>query len=162
MINLEGLENLSPILATFFLAMVPFTEFRASIPVGIGFYNLPAWLAFLASVSGDLIPAVLIVLFLKPFSEFLSERSAFFKKIFDWWFKRVMKDFEKKYVKYGALALMIFVAIPLPVTGSWAGAVASFIFKIPKKTAILFISIGVLVSAVIVTIISSGIFNSLK
>jgi len=153
------IQNLPPQLATFLLAMLPLTELRASIPIAIGVFHLPVWQAFLWSILGDIIPAIFIVWFLQPIALWLSERSKVFKKLFDWWFNRVIKNFEKKHEKYGAWALMIFVAIPLPITGAWTGAVASFLFKIPRKKAILFITLGVILAGIIVTLITTGAFR---
>lgn len=144
-------------LATFFIAMIPLTELRASIPIALYVYNLPVWSAFLWSVLGDVIPMFFIVWLIGPISRFLSEHSKFFKKLFDWWFKRVEKHFDKKHARFGELALMIFVAIPLPITGAWTGAVASFLFEIKPRRAIFFIIAGILISGVIVTLLSLGI-----
>lgn len=146
-------------LATILLAMLPITELRGSIPFAIGFFKMSPWLAFLLSVLGDIVPAILIVWFLRPVSEWLAKRFLFFKKIFDWWFKHVTHNFEKKYAKYGEWALLIFVAIPLPVTGAWTGSVAAFLFSIPRRRAILFITGGVIIAGLIVTLISIGAFS---
>ncbi len=146
-------------LATILLAMLPITELRGSIPFAIGFFEMAPWLAFLLSIVGDIIPAILVVWFLKPLSEWLASRFKFFRKLFDWWFKHVTHNFEKKYAKYGEWALLIFVAIPLPITGAWTGAVASFLFSIPRKRAILFVSGGVVIAGIIVTLLSIGVFS---
>ncbi|NQT49605.1 small multi-drug export protein [Candidatus Kuenenbacteria bacterium] len=145
-------------LATFLLAMLPITELRGSIPFAIGFFKMNPWLAFGISILGDIVPAILIVWFLKPVADWLSSKFKFFERLFNWWFNRVMKTFEKKYLRYGAWALMIFVAIPLPITGAWTGSVASFLFEIPRKRAILFIGMGVIISGIIVTLVSIGAF----
>ena len=145
-------------LATFLLAMLPITELRGSIPFAIGVFKMNPWLAFFISILGDIIPAILIVWLLRPLSEWLSARLPFFKKILDWWFNRVTKGFEKKYAKYGEWALMIFVAIPFPGTGAWAGAAALFLFSIPRKRALIFISCGVIIAGILVTLISEGVF----
>ena len=146
-------------LATFLLAMLPITELRGSIPFAIGFFDMNPWLAFIISVCGDIIPAIFIIWLLEPMAAWLSERVKFFKRIFDWWFGRVNKSFAKKYAKYGEWALLLFVAIPLPITGAWTGSVAAFLFKVPRKRAILFIGGGVIISGVIVTLISIGAFS---
>lgn len=146
-------------LATMLLAMLPIIELRGSIPFAIGVFEMAPWLAFLLSIIGDIIPAILIVLFLKPLSVWLASKSKLFKKLFDWWFRHVTKNFEKKYAKYGEWALLIFVAIPLPITGAWTGAVAAFLFSIPRKRSIFFISGGVIIAGILVTLISIGAFK---
>ena len=149
-------------LATFLLAMLPLTELRGSIPFAIGYFHMEPWLAFVVSVLGDIIPAIFIVWFLKPLSLWLSKHFKIFERFFNWWFNRVTKNFTKKFEKYGVWALMIFVAIPLPVTGAWTGSVASFLFKIPRRKALLYIFMGVIISGVIVTIFSTGIFALIR
>ena len=149
-------------LATMLLAMLPIIELRGSIPFAIGVFEMAPWLAFLLSIIGDIIPAIFIVWFIGPLSKFLSKHFNFFKKLFDWWFRKVLKNFEGKYSKYGVWALMIFVAIPLPITGAWTGAVASFLFEVPKKKALLFIGLGVIIAGVIVTLISTGAFAVIR
>jgi len=155
---IEFLQNLPPEIATFFLSMIPIFELRGAIPIAIGVFDLPVWKAVFFSIIGDIVPAIFIVLLLKPLSEWLSSRFDFCKRFFDWWFNRVVKKFAKKYEKYGVWALMVFVAIPLPITGAWTGAAASFLFEIPKKKAIVFITLGAIISAFIVAGLATGIF----
>jgi uncharacterized membrane protein len=152
-------KNLPPELATFVLAMLPVTELRASIPIGIGVFGLHPLSAFFFSVLADIVPATLIMFFMKPVAVWLSKKSKLFKKLFDWWFDRSLEKFSKKYEQYGLLALMLFVAIPLPITGAWTGATAAFLMGIPKKKALPYIFAGVFISGVIVTLISVGAFR---
>lgn len=155
----EVIQQLPEQLAVFLLAMLPFTELRLAIPFAMGVFGMPVWQIFVFAIIGNLIPAIIIVWFLKPVADCLSRHSKIFKKFFDWWFGKVVKKFEGNYIKYGEIALILFVAIPLPVTGAWTGAVASFLFKIPRKQAILFITVGVIIAAIIVTLISGGAFS---
>lgn len=145
-----------PQIATFFLAMLPITELRASIPIGIFFYQMSPWSAFLWSVLGDLIPAYFILTLIGPISVFLRRRFKWADRFFSWWFDRVYKNFFAKYNKYGPIALAIFVAIPLPVTGSWTGAAAAWLFQIKKSKALIYITLGVLAAGLIVTTAAAG------
>ena len=155
----EFVTHFPPWLATILISMVPVFELRVAIPLAIGVFKLSPWFAFLLAIIGDLVPAIAIVCFIKPVSIWLSARSKFIKKILDWWFLRTINNFEKKYIHYGAWALAIFVAIPLPVFGSWTGAVAAFLFGITKRRALFFISLGTVVAAAIVTLVSVGAFS---
>jgi uncharacterized membrane protein len=152
-------KNLPPEVATFILAMLPVTELRASIPIGIGVFGLHPISAFFFSIIADLIPAFMIMTFLKPISLWLSKKSELFNRLFNWWFDRSLKRFSRKYEKYGVWALMIFVAIPLPITGAWTGATAAYLLDIPRKKALPFIFAGVVVAGIIVTFISVGAFR---
>jgi len=143
------------IIETFFLAMTPIGELRASIPIGLVVYHLPWYLVFFVSVIGNLIPVVLLLLFLEPLSKRLSSECVFFEKFFNWLFKRTRKNTEKKMSKYGYLSLVLFVAIPLPITGAWTGSIMAFLFKIPFKKAFPLIALGVLMAGIIVLSLTS-------
>ena len=82
-------------------------------------------------------------------------------KFLNWLFERTRKKTKDKIEKYGDLALIIFVAIPLPNTGAWTGTLAAWLFGIPMKRALLNIFYGVLIAGVIVTMITSGLINFL-
>ncbi|MDD4123168.1 MAG: small multi-drug export protein [Candidatus Pacebacteria bacterium] len=64
------------------------------------------------------------------------------------------KRSQKKFSIYGDLALILFVAIPLPMTGVFTGAVASRLFDIPKKRSIFLLSIGVFIAGIIVSVLT--------
>jgi len=136
--------------------MVPITELRGSIPIGVGLLKMPVWSAFLFSVLGSFIIAFILVCFLDSVSTILMSKTKWGNKFFTWLFDRTRKRFEKKYHKYGNIALMLFVAIPLPVTGAWTGAAAAFLFGIPRKKAILYITLGSIIAGVIVSLITIG------
>ncbi len=156
---IELVKNLPPELATMILAMIPITELRASIPIALTVFDLTVPAAFFWSVIGDFIPTVFILWLIGPVSEFLMKRSKSMHKLFNWLFDRTRKKTQKRYLVYGEIALMSFVAIPLPFTGAWTGAVAAFLFGIPKQRALLFISLGIIIAGFLVTIISLGGIN---
>ncbi len=153
------LESMPGEIKTIFLAMTPIGELRAAIPMGMGVYGFGVTKAFFLSVAGNMVPALLLVPSLEKVSFFLMKRSSFFEKFFNWLFERTRKKFSKNYLRYGELALVIFVAIPLPVTGVWTGSVAAYLFGIPFKKAIPLLALGVLIAGVIVSIISTGAFS---
>lgn len=146
-----------PEVSTVIIAMLPVAELRGSIPIAISIYNLNPALAYVLSVAGNIIPAILIIWFLGPVSGFLIDRSAVFKKFFDWLFSKTRHKFSGKYKKWGELALVIFVAIPLPMTGVWTGSVAAFLFGIPKKKSLVLMTLGAMIAGLIVTLATLGI-----
>ena len=52
--------------------------------------------------------------------------------------------------KYGVWGLMIFVMIPLPVTGAYIGTIAAFIFGISYQKSLIAISSGITISSIMV------------
>jgi len=146
-------------LKVFLIAMSPIFELRGSIPMALGAYHLPVWSAFLISVAGNILPVIFILLLLESVSGYLSRHSRFFNRFFAWIFARTRKKHAKKFESAKALALMIFVAIPLPLTGAWTGALCAFIFGIPFKKAFPAIVGGVVIAGVIVTLATLGIIK---
>src|SRR3989339_135184 len=117
-----------PQLATTLMAMLPVTELRASIPVALAVYDMPWTEVLVYSLLGDIIPAFFIIPLLGPVSRFLMKYSKVLARFFDYIFERTRNKFTAKYEKYGLLALVVFVAIPLPGTGVWTGSLAAWLF----------------------------------
>jgi uncharacterized membrane protein len=92
-------------------------------------------------------------------SKWLSSRYGFWKRFFDWLFERTRRKARDKIEKYGAWGLFVLVAIPLPVTGGWTGALAAFLFGIEKKKAIPVICLGIMAAGVIVTLLTLGVIK---
>ena len=138
------------ILKTFILAMTPIGELRIALPVALTLYNMNWVLAFSISIIGNLIPVLFLLLFLGPVSKWFSDNFKICNKFFNWLFERTRKKSNSRIEKYGEIALISFVAIPLPFTGAWTGAIVAFLFDIPLKKAIPLIALGVVIAGVIV------------
>jgi uncharacterized membrane protein len=139
--------------------MTPISELRGAIPVALSVYHLSPLQTYLLAVLGNMIPVFILVWFWQNLSQFLAEHSHFFKKLFSWIFTRTEKRTSKKFEIYGSLALILFVAIPLPFTGAWTGTICAFLFKVSYWKAIGLILIGVLISGLVVTAASLGIIS---
>ena len=88
--------------------------------------------AFFWAVLGNIIPVIFILWFLKAISDFLSHRFYHFNRFFAWLLERTRRNHSKKFERWKEFALVILVAIPLPFTGAWTGALAAFVFGIRK------------------------------
>lgn len=145
-------------IATLLIAMSPIGELRASIPIALSVYKLSWISAFLWSLIGNIFIVVLILWLLEPISKFLIRHFRIFDRFFKWLFARTRRKYTARVERWGAVALVSFVAIPLPGTGGWTGALVAFVFGIPFRKALPLIIIGILIAGVIVTILSlSGI-----
>jgi len=153
---IELFKNLPPQLATLLIAMIPIAELRVSIPVALGIYQLPVWQVIFFSIVADILIATMIIYYLGPIYNFLSGKSRLIDDFFAWIFRRTRKKFEPKYEIWGNIALMLFVAVPLPITGAWTGSIASWLFGMPKSKSLFYVSLGVIISAGIVTLVSLG------
>lgn len=146
-INLTS--KISPELATIIVATLPIAELRGSIPLAILQFKFPWIKAFTLSIFGNMLPIIPWLLFLNYFQKKLM-RFKIANKFFTWLFNRTRRK-GKIIEEYETLGLMIFVAIPLPMTGAWTGAIAAFLFGIRFRHAIIAILYGVLIAGVIVT-----------
>ncbi|EKD67401.1 MAG: hypothetical protein ACD_48C00432G0004 [uncultured bacterium] len=139
--------------AVFFLAMLPITELRAAIPIGLSVYHLSLPVTWIMAVLGNLVPSFFLLLLLPRLHDWIIRQkyigAIFKKKLAD-----AERFFSGNHAKYGAIALVVFVGIPLPMTGAWTGSLASFIFKIPFKKSFPLIALGVSLAATIVTLIT--------
>jgi len=149
--------NISAYLKVFIAASLPIGELRLSVPLGIGYYNLKWQTVLLWSFLGNMLPAILLLWLLEPLSKFLRKHFNIFERFFTWLFARTRKKHTKMFDVWGAIALMIFVAIPLPGTGGWTAAAAAFVFNIDFKEALPLIALGVLIAGVIVIVLTYGV-----
>ncbi len=137
------------------LSMIPVLELRASIPVGSSL-GLNAWQCAVAAIVGNMIPVPFVILFIRKIFAYLKENwpklSRFVERL------EVKAEKKKPLVqKYAILGLTLLVAIPLPGTGAWTGALVAAMLDIRLKRAIPCILLGVVIAAVIVTMITYGI-----
>ena len=142
------------ILLTFFVAMVPVVELRGAIPFGV-VRGLNLWTAIIASMLGNLIPVPFIILFIRKIFAWMR---AHMPKL-DGLVIRMEKKAEKNRAaveKYAFWGLVILVAIPLPGTGAWTGALVAAMMEIRLKRAFPAIAIGVAIAGVIVSVITYG------
>jgi uncharacterized membrane protein len=148
-------EEFYPEIITFLIAMSPVLELRGAIPVAL-VYGLSLPTAFFWAVLGNVISITFALLFLDPVSKFLMKNFEFFDRFFTKLFEKTRKEHNHKFEKWGALALIAFVAIPLPFTGGWTGALAAFVFGIPFQKAFPLIVFGILIAGIIMSAVSAG------
>ncbi len=142
------------LVATFIISMLPVIELRGGIPYGVGF-GLDPWVAFAVAVLGNMLPIPFILFFMDKIFELLKKMGGKFEKFALWLETKAYRN-QKKIEKYKAFGLMIFVAIPLPGTGAWTGALAASVLGISRKRAILSILAGVIIAGFIMTAVSYG------
>ncbi len=151
------IHNLSPRLVTLLIAILPVSELRGAIPYALSAGGLKWQEAYIFAVLGNFIPVIPLLLFLERVSLWL-RRYPFWDRFFEWFFSRTRRK-GKVIDRFEALGLILFVAIPLPVTGAWTGCAAAFLFKIPLKLAIPAVACGILIAGCIVTLASLGVIS---
>lgn len=145
-------RGLSPEAIVALIATLPIVELRGAVPVGINLFGLPWYRVVLFAVLGNMIPIFLILLLLEKMVGWLSH-IGFFRRFFEWLFARTRRK-SGLIQRYEFWGLMLFVSIPLPVTGAWTGSVAAVIMDIPYWRAMLAIFCGVLIAGGVVTTLS--------
>ena len=152
------LDFLTDEMIIFIISMVPLIELRGSIPFGIGFYGIDPLTTFILTYPASLIPGPCIILFINAIFKVL-EKIKFFAKIIDKVIYRTRRKHTEKIEKYGYIGLFIIVAIPLPGTGVWSGSLAAALFDMEFKKSMMMIILGNLVAAMIILMISIGVFS---
>lgn len=139
---------------TFLISMVPVLELRGAIPIGVSM-GLDPWKAMVVSILGNMVPVPFIIIFIRKIFGWMKTKS---QKLAAWVNKmetRAQNKWEQVH-KYELLGLAILVAIPLPGTGAWTGALVAAIMDLRLKHAFPAIFLGVIAAGFIVLGVTSG------
>ena len=143
-------------LKTFLMAMVPIIELRGAIPYGAGIAGLPIWQAALIAVLGNLLPVPFLVVFTRDVFAWMRNKSDKLNSIVLRMERKADKN-KDVVLRYEFWGLVILVAIPLPGTGAWTGALVAAMMDMQLKRAFPAIALGVVVAAFIVTWVTYGV-----
>jgi uncharacterized membrane protein len=133
--------------------MVPWLEARYVIPFSMLQYGWQWWQAFPLAIAGNILPVPLILLFFRSIEKFL-RKYTFWSKIMDWLFERTRKKADSRIRNYEYLGLFAFVAVPLPFTGAWTGALIAYLFDLRFSKSLLTIFLGIITAAVIMILLT--------
>lgn len=139
------------------LSMAPVSELRGAIPVGLA-AGLPIALLYPTCVLANLIPVPLIMLFLRKILSWMQRCGGFLKKAADWLIRRGTNK-SALVKKYEMLGLYLLVAIPLPGTGAWTGALVAALLGRRFKHALPVIGAGVATAGVLTLLICKGVIH---
>lgn len=141
----------------FLISAAPIVELRLAVPIAMVTYDMAWYAAFPICFAGNLLPVPFLLRYLGPVSYLLSKINLF-ERLINWVFRRTRKR-EDLVEKYGWLGLIMVVAVPLPGTGAWTGAILAFLLGMRFRPAFISIICGVFIAGVIVTTLSHmGIF----
>ena len=141
-------------LTVFAMAMVPVVELRGAIPLGVA-QGLPPLLVYLMAVLGNMVPVPFIILLVRRVFDWLRRGSFWGPKIVALEHRAHLKG--RVVRKYRLPGLIILVAIPLPGTGAWTGALVAALFDIRLRSAVPAILLGVLIAGGIMLAVSLGL-----
>ena len=142
--------------STILMAMVPVIELRGAIPFGVA-AGISVKQALVCAIIGNLIPIPFILLFLRRVFVWMRKISTGFENLVE---KLELRAKRKKGIvdKYEIIGLIILVAIPLPGTGAWTGALVATVLDIRMRRALPAITIGVVIAGILVSVITYGGF----
>jgi uncharacterized membrane protein len=146
-------------LTTFLVAMLPIVELRGAIPVGVFTFGMGHWEAFFIAFLGNMLPIPFILIFIRKIFEWMKAKSKWLSNIatkMEQKGKEKGEKFEQRKLIGQLLGLCIFVAIPLPGTGAWTGALIAAILEMRIKHALPAIALGVLIAGFLVVGITYG------
>lgn len=148
-------------LVVFIISVCPILECRLGMFAAIVLLEMNPFVGFIISFLGNILPIPFILLLINWIFKVLKKVPGINKAIF-WLENKTMKK-RDKIDKYGIWGLLIFVAIPLPGTGGWTGALLASLLELDKKKSFLVISLGVFVAGLIITVLSlvigAAVFN---
>ena len=132
--------------AVFIISMVPLVELRGAVPLGAA-AGIPWTTLFPLAILGNMLPIPLLLVFGEKLLEW-AETLPPLKK-FAAAYKKKLLSKSSEVTKYARLGLYLFVAVPLPGTGAWSGALIATLLKMPKTRALLSIFCGVITAGII-------------
>ncbi len=142
-------ENFPPELAVFFIAMIPLIECRGAIPFGLLVLNLPLWEVLPLAIIGNILPVPFILLLIRPVIKWF-KRTKLFSPLAHWIEAKADKK-KDRVLKYSEWGLFLFVAIPIPGTGAWTGALVAALLDLRVKNAFFTILFGMICAALLMT-----------
>lgn len=148
-------NNIPTQLIPFLVSLFPVLEIRGGM-IAARALNIEFIQAFVICYLGNMIPIPFILLFIRKIFA-LMRKISFFGKIVDKLEERADKK-KDTIVKYQEWGLLLFVAIPLPGTGGWTGALIAALMDLRMKKCLPIIALGVFVAGLIMSLITYGIF----
>lgn len=148
---------LKDILKTLFIGMLPVLEIRGAIPVGVA-AGLDPWSAFFVGFVGNMLPVPFLILLTRKIIEWMKKHHILDKLTS--FLERKGSQKAQTVQKYSFWGLFILVAIPLPGTGAWTGALVASLLDMRLKRALPAIAMGVIVAGLIVLLATYGVVSA--
>jgi len=134
------------------LSILPIAELRGGIPYGVA-HEISIIPTFLICVAANMLVPPITFIFLETLHKQFY-KITIYQKLFDRFLVRTRRKAEKNVSKYGYWGIMLFVAIPLPITGAYTGTMAAWLLELNRKKSFLYLALGVVIAGVIVSIVT--------
>ncbi len=136
---------------TALLSLLPISELRGAIPYALA-SGIPLWFASSYCVIFNILAGPIALLFLETLHR-LFLRMAWYRKLFDRLVARARKKVAEKVERYGYIGIILFVAVPLPITGAWTGTLGAWVLGLSRKKTMLAVAAGVIIAGIVVSIV---------
>ncbi len=146
----EALAGVRREYIVFIISALPIFEIRGGVIAGLAF-GLPLWRVLLFGFLGNIASVTPILLFLEPMSKWLY-RNRLADRLLHWLFARAQKKADQ-INRWGPLGLVLFTAIPLPVSGAWTATFASILLGVRRWRAIASIYAGIIIAGAVVYLV---------
>jgi len=133
------------------LSFLPIAELRGAIPFAVA-RGMPLFQAAVIAIACNALVGPVALIFLETFHKLLY-RWSFYAGIFDRFVAKARAKVHEKVEKYGYLGIMIFVAIPLPITGAWTGTLGAWILGLDRRKTMLAVAAGVAIAGLVVSLV---------
>lgn len=142
----------------FFTSMIPWWEGRYSIVLAMINFGWEWWQALPLVLIGNFLPIPFILLLFKYVEKWL-RNFKYPSKLMDWLFSKTRKRANAKIQRYEYFGLLLFIAVPLPFTGAWTGALVAYLFNLNFSKSLLTIFLGILIAVFIMIALTFGFGN---
>ena len=149
----DGNSLPTDLIKVFLAAMTPIGELRLSIPLGIWVLDLGWQRVLVVSLLGNMAPVFPLLFGLRWASGIAAKIPGPLGRLWVWRTEKIRSAHAAKIDRFGPLALVFIVGIPLPMTGAWTGSIIASLFEIPMRRAAVAIALGVLTAGILVTIV---------
>ncbi|MCR5207236.1 MAG: small multi-drug export protein [Eubacterium sp.] len=139
-------------LVVFIISLMPVLECRLGMFTAIVLLKMNPFVGFVISFLGNILPIPFILMLINKIFDILKKIPVINKPVY-WLEEHTLKK-KDKIDKYGIWGLLIFVAIPLPGTGGWTGALLASLLHLDRKKSFGVITVGVLIAGLIITVLS--------
>lgn len=134
------------------LSLLPISELRGAIPYALA-NGVPPLIAYMYCVVLNALVGPLVFLFLSTIHR-LMMRVPWYRRVFGRLLERARHKVEQKVARYGYLGIVLFVAIPLPVTGAYTGSLGAWVLGLDRGKTYVAVAIGVVVAGLVVSIVA--------
>lgn len=143
--------NPSTLLVSLLLCLLPIAELRGGLPYALA-GGVPPLAAYLLCVAANALVGPLVFLFLSSLHRLLDRWPAY-HRLFERLVDRSRRRIHSVVERYGYWGLMVFVAIPFPLTGAYTGALGAWVLGMRRWKSVLFITLGVALAGLIVSLV---------